>query len=827
VAGEEGIGKSRLAAEALALARQRGFLTLSGTAYALHTDLAYAPVLEAIDPFLAALPAGRMGQLVRGLPDLSRLFGNLALPPPPPLGDPALERTRLFEAVARLVERMAAERPLVFWIDDLHWADHASLDLVHYLARGLADQRVLLLGTYRLDEARAHPRLRSLVRSLQRLGLAEEMTLTPLSADAVASLAAAMLDGKPPEALLSFLQNRAAGTPLYVTALIDGLRDGGQLFRSGDAWVVGSGSLSAVPPVVHDLVLDRLERLDAGERSVLELVAVTGDAAVRTILLRIAGTPSEDVDAAVRRLADLGLLAEESAGSDVVYRAAHPLITEVAYAELSESRRRRLHTEVAAALEAVGVEDPQRLAHHYRNAAWEVDSNRALDVLIAAATAAERVHADAEASGYLTAALDLARIDHPDVVSDLLGRLGGARMRAGQIELAVGAWTEAARERQRVGDWPTVTRLRGLLGTAEWERGRFKEAEVHFAAAIDIAGRRRADAELIELHHVQLQLRARQADDAGLEQVLSALAEAKGTPRTIAAVNLTRGYTAFRHGRFGEARDLVGQAAELAERVGLIALAARAHRQLTTTAANAGDAQLAREHLVAGDAQLAREHLVADLALVARAGSPTLEVGARCMALALDLITDAWEASLTSAKGLTALSNRIGSPRGLAVSLACQAVVHAHRGELETAQKLVTEARRVYGGDAAAVDRHIFIFVEVGEAITALACGEPERARRSAAAAVAAPDVLPVLGFTVLGEAEVAANDPTAAVRTAAPRLRTECAMADRLRQLGRGPSSCRSWTAVECAGLLARRRRSSGGTRFAVPRGQSPAALG
>jgi predicted ATPase len=170
VAGEEGIGKSRLAAEALALARQRGFLTLRGTAYALHTDLAYAPVLEAIDPFLAALPAGRMGQLVRGLPDLSRLFGNLALPPPPPLGDPALERTRLFEAVARLVERMAAERPLVFWIDDLHWADHASLDLVHYLARGLADQRVLLLGTYRLDEARAHPRLRSLVRSLRGWG---------------------------------------------------------------------------------------------------------------------------------------------------------------------------------------------------------------------------------------------------------------------------------------------------------------------------------------------------------------------------------------------------------------------------------------------------------------------------------------------------------------------------------------------------------------------------------------------------------------------------------------------------------------------------------
>jgi predicted ATPase len=104
-AGEEGIGKSRLAADALALARQRGFLTLKGTAYALHTDLAYAPVLEAIGPFLAGLPGGHSRHLVRGLPDLSRLFGNLSLPPPSSLGDPALKRTRLFEAVARLVER--------------------------------------------------------------------------------------------------------------------------------------------------------------------------------------------------------------------------------------------------------------------------------------------------------------------------------------------------------------------------------------------------------------------------------------------------------------------------------------------------------------------------------------------------------------------------------------------------------------------------------------------------------------------------------------------------------------------------------------------------
>jgi DNA-binding CsgD family transcriptional regulator len=788
LAGEEGIGKSRLAAEALVLARRRGFLTLNGTAYALHTDLAYAPLLEAVGPFLADLPAGRLGQLVRGLPDLSRLFGNLALPLPARLGDPALERTRLFEAVARLVERIAAERPLALWIDDLHWADHASLDLVHYLARGLADQRVLLLGTYRLDEARVHPRLRSLVRSLQRLGLAAEMTLTPLSADAVAKLATAILDGTPPEALLSFLQDRAAGTPLYVAALIRGLREGGELLRTGDAWVVGSGSLSAVPPVVRDLVLDRLERLDVGERTVLELIAVAGDAASRPVLLRIAGTTSEDVDAAVRRLVDLGLLAEESAGSDLVYRATHPLIIEVAYAELSESRRRRLHADVVAALEAVGVEDSQRLAHHYRSAAWEVDPNRALDVLIAAARAAEDVHADAEASGYLTAALDLARIDHPALVSELLERLGSARLRAGQIELAIAAWTEAFRERRAAGDWPAVTRLCGLLATAEWDRGRFSEAEEHMATALGTARRHASDAELVQLRLIQLQLRARQADASGLEEILLALSDARGTPETMAAVNVIRGYAAFLQGRFGEARDLVLDAAELAERVGLITLAARAQRQLATTAANAGHAQLGREHLAA------------DLALVARTGSPMLEVGARAMVLGMDLITDAWEESLASSKRLIALSNRIGSPRGLAVSLAGQAIVHAYRGDLEAARRLAAEARQVYGGNAATVDRHIFIFVEISEAIIALASGELERARACSAAAVAAPDVLPVLGFTVMGEAEVAADDLEAALRTA-----------DHLRGLGPNapwPMACACW--VEGLARAALGQRSS-----------------
>src|SRR6266542_911862 len=569
LAGEAGIGKSRLAVEALALARQRGFQTLEGAAYPLQADLAYAPVLEALRPCLAGLEPGRLAALVSGLPDLGRLFAGLHLPPPEPLGDASLERTRLFEAVSRLVERVAAERPVALLVDDLHWADAASLELLHYLARGLGVRRVLLLGTYRLDEARTHPGLRELVRSLQRLGLAEELPVGGLSPEAVAALARGLLGGEPPAALLGALRERAAGMPLFVTALIRGLRDTGGLFRSGGAWVLGSGTLTAVPPVVRDLVLARLERLDPADRALLELVAVASDAASAAVLGRVGGPGAQELDEGLRRLCESGLVIEEPAGSDFVYRAAHPLIAEVAYGELPEGRRRRLHAGVAAARE---------------------------------------------------------------------------------------------------------------------------------------------------------------------------------------------------HGL---------QALAVAERARLSAPTALTHRHLGMTAANVGDHRLAREHLVA------------DLELVRQTGSPTLELGARFLMLAIDLVTDAWEEALRAAEELLALGYRVGYARGVATGLAGRAFVLAHRGRPEEATRCVAEAREIYGA-AAAADRHIFTVVEIAEATVALAAGDPERARVLAAAAAATPAVLPCLGLSVLGEAQVAAGDPTSALDTAR-----------RLGGLGPDapwPAACASW---------------------------------
>jgi DNA-binding CsgD family transcriptional regulator/tetratricopeptide (TPR) repeat protein len=776
LAGEAGIGKSRLATEALTLARQRGFVTLAGAAYPLQADLAYAPVLEALGPFLAGVEPGRLAALLRGLPDLGRLFAGLHLPPPEPLGDAGLERTRLFEAVSRLVERAAAERPMALLVDDLHWADAASLELLHYLARGLGTRRVLLLGTYRLDEARTNPRLRALVRSLQRLGLAEELPVGGLGPEAVAALARALLGGEPPADLLGVLRERAAGTPLFVSALIRGLRDTGELLRSGGAWVLGGGSAVAVPPVVRDLVLARLERLDPPDRALLELVAVAGDAASPTVLGRVGEPGVQELDEALRRLRETGLVVEEPTGPDLVYRAAHPLVAEVAYDELPETRRRRLHARVAAALEALRPADPQRLAHHYRGAAWEADPGRALDVLVAAGQRAEEVHADAEAADHFAAALALARTDRPALVEELLERLGHARSRAGQFEAAVAAWSEAAGERERSGDRPAAARLRGLLALAEWDRGRFDAAEAQLAAAFRAIEGTDADTGLADLHHLRLRLLVRQGDVTLLEEgavALLALAERAGTRQAVASAHLARADVAFLRGQFVTAREHGLRALAVAEQAGLSALAANAHRHLSMTATNVGDHRLAREHTLA------------DLELARQAGSPTLELGARFFLLAIDLVTDAWEAVLRGADELLALGHRVGYARGVATGLAGRAFVLAHRGRPEEAARCVDEAREVYGG-AAAADRHIFTVIELAEATAALAAGDPERARALAAAAVATPTVLPCLGLAVLGEAQVAAGDPASALDTAR-----------RLGGLGPDapwPAACGSW---------------------------------
>ncbi|GAA1673044.1 ATP-binding protein [Fodinicola feengrottensis] len=219
VSGEAGIGKSRFATEVADLARERGFAVLEGRAYPLYAGLAYAPVVEALLAHLTVRPEPEVEEIFAGLPDLGRLIPHPALPIPMPVGDPELETTRMFIAVSRLVERLLQRQPMMLFVDDLHWADRGTVELVHYLARSTATKRLLVLGTYR--DGALSDGLRLLVTYARRTDPRCEVRLPPLTAAEVTQLVDVVLGHRPSAELGHAINQRAKGVPLFATTLAE------------------------------------------------------------------------------------------------------------------------------------------------------------------------------------------------------------------------------------------------------------------------------------------------------------------------------------------------------------------------------------------------------------------------------------------------------------------------------------------------------------------------------------------------------------------------------------------------------------------------------
>ncbi|MCE7004510.1 AAA family ATPase [Kibdelosporangium philippinense] len=397
--GEAGIGKSALAQHTLDLADKHGLTVLHGQAHPLQAGLAYAPIVAAVRPLLAKMTE------MDGLTQLGRLMADPRLPSMAPTDNPELDRTHMFEAVARLVERHA---PAVFFIDDLHWADRGTIELVHYLGRNT--ENVLVLAAYRPGEA--NPTLDDLATTVRRTGT--ELELAPLTDDDVAQIAHNLLGATPEPAFLNDVTQRAKGVPLFVTALVQ-------------------GGFQAVPTIVRDVVLGRLQRLDEPERRLLEVVAVAGEAATDAVLQAVSDAPR-----ALHNLIVDGLVVERSTVRAVAYRVAHPLYAEVAYAEMTLSERRSLHAAVLKAIEQTSPDDTLALAPHYREAGTLAAPARAVAVMAEAGWRALAVRAAEEAVRYLEAAMELAE---PHQRPDLLDGIGRAHMHLGDMDAASAAWT--------------------------------------------------------------------------------------------------------------------------------------------------------------------------------------------------------------------------------------------------------------------------------------------------------------------------------------------------------------------------------------------------
>ena len=420
VAGEAGIGKTRLLAEFAHTAHDVGAVVLYGRCEE-EPATPYQAFAEALAPL--AVPdvfAGSAGEFTAGRPG-------------EPGSDPEADRARMFDAVAELLEELAARRLLVLSLDDLHWADRSTLLLLRRLATRPQRVPLLLLGSCRdVDLGPGHPLTDSLAH-IQRDRPVVRLNLHGLDEAAVASVIEASTGTRPDPGTARALRDRTGGNPFFVRELAQHARMG------GDA--------DALPASLRDVVAAHAGRLPARARRLLELAAVAGSEFDAELVRAATGEPEETVLDALDDALRAGLLRELPETERLAF--AHALVRDAIIKQLSAARRAYLHRRLAEVLaERAGLAPEQWLAPlaHHALAGAPAGPEPALAYALAAGRQAVERLAWEDAVALLERAERFARRRAaPGRLAEVLAAVGDARLRAGESERARGAFEEAAR----------------------------------------------------------------------------------------------------------------------------------------------------------------------------------------------------------------------------------------------------------------------------------------------------------------------------------------------------------------------------------------------
>ena len=446
--GEAGIGKTALAEVLLVEARARGALVLTGHAYDLSDTPPYGPWTECLAQ-------------CRRAPDL---------PPSPAivadLGIEGSSSTQAGSQMALFVETfayfaaLALIHPLVLLLEDLHWADPASLDLLRYLARQLTDLPVLVVVTYRADELTRQQALFGLLPVLVHDGRALRLDLRRLDDKALQSLIGMhyQLAQAEEARLATYLRARTEGNPLFVGEVLRTLEAVAVLRRLDGGWELGELRGVRVPPFLREVIESRLVRLGEAARHLLAVAAVIGQEVPLAVWREVASVDEETLLTVVERAVETHLLAELSDGCGV--RFEHALIREALYEGLLAPRRQGWHRRVAEALLGQPAPDPDAVAYHFRQAG----DARAADWLIRAGERARGAYAWLTAAARFEAALPFVPAEGaaPERCA-LLGYLAWLR-RYAYPRQAVAHMDEAFALARAAGDLATLAATRVFRG---------------------------------------------------------------------------------------------------------------------------------------------------------------------------------------------------------------------------------------------------------------------------------------------------------------------------------------------------------------------------
>jgi DNA-binding CsgD family transcriptional regulator/tetratricopeptide (TPR) repeat protein/Mrp family chromosome partitioning ATPase len=437
ISGDAGVGKTRLVTELAAKARERGFAVLSGRCAELGDAVPYLPLADALrDATTGPSPRGLLLDALAARPVLSRLLPDRDAGQPAGGDLPGLVQQQLFGAVLGMLAELAGASPVLLILEDLHWADRSTRDLLTFLSRMLHSERLAVVATYRTDDMhRRHP-LRPLVAELLRLPGVSSIELGPLTASAMAEHLTTLSRQPLDAAAIGQMITRAEGNAYYAEELLA-------------ASVAGSD----LPAGLADLLLARMERLSAAAQQVLRTAAVTGRRVDDELVRLASGLDAASYDDAVREAVAHQLLVPDGAQG---FSFRHALLREVVYADLLPGERTRLHARLAELLAdqarlAGAPGTAAELAHHYL-ASHDIPG--AFSASILAGQEAERLAAPAEAHRHYDQALSLwERVSEPE-------KLGGI----GRGKLALRSALSAADGGDEARAAAQLRRLLGYLG---------------------------------------------------------------------------------------------------------------------------------------------------------------------------------------------------------------------------------------------------------------------------------------------------------------------------------------------------------------------------
>jgi tetratricopeptide (TPR) repeat protein/transcriptional regulator with XRE-family HTH domain len=411
LAGEPGVGKTRLAQEVMLRLEERGFLIATGRCYQPEQAVPYYPFVEALAAAYEAAPVTLQSEVPRRWPYVEWLLPDR----PSVIRADEVDRQdvqqRFFWAVAHFLGALAEIRPLAVLLDDLQWADESSLKLFQYAARASRAHRIFLLGTYRdVDIDRRHP-LDRVLRDLHREGLLTEMVIRRLPQEGTAALTAAMLgEVDMSEAFVALLHARTDGNPFFTQEVVRALIERGDLFVADGVWRSQTEAEIEVPRSIRSAIGERLARLSEPAQEVLSEASVLGQTFAFRDLGAMRGRPREHVDDAL----DDALMASLIRITDKErFSFNHALTQQTLYEELPVRRRTRLHLLAAEALErlpdATRRKRAPELVWHFLQAD---EGTRALPYAMVAGDQAEAVFAHTEALQHYRTALELAHAIH-------------------------------------------------------------------------------------------------------------------------------------------------------------------------------------------------------------------------------------------------------------------------------------------------------------------------------------------------------------------------------------------------------------------------------